>query len=127
MHELAITQHMVDLAVRHADGAGARRITDVHVVVGTLSGASAECIRFYWDIIAERTPAHGARLHFREIAFELECLGCGVVFRPDGRTYSCPACRGTGVRVVRGHELYVESIDVEQRPERAALPMEATP
>lgn len=127
MHELAITQHMVDLAVRHADGAGASRITDVHVVVGTLSGASPECIRFYWDIIAEHTLAQGARLHFREIPFELECRGCGAMFRPDGQTYNCPTCRGCGVCVARGDELYLEAIDVEHCREDAMLGQEAAP
>ena len=127
MHELAITQHMVDLSIHHAARADAARITDVHVVVGQLSGASPECIRFYWDLLAEDTPAHGARLHFREPPLEMLCSGCGARFRPDGMSYVCPACGGNAVRVVAGGELYLEAIDVEHRVCPGATTVEANP
>ncbi len=37
MHELAITQRILEIALEHAGRAGARRITAIHLVVGDLS------------------------------------------------------------------------------------------
>ncbi len=112
VHELAMTERIAEIVLQHAADARSGRVTDVHLVIGELSGASGECVAFYWDILARGTPAEGAALHIRHVAFELECLDCARRFAPDGVDYRCPACAGARVRPVQGDELYVEAIEV---------------
>jgi Zn finger protein HypA/HybF involved in hydrogenase expression len=43
----------------------------------------------------------------------MKCQDCGQAFEPDDKTFTCPECLSPRVRVMKGDELRVESIDVE--------------
>ena len=72
-----------------------------------------ESIQFYWDIIARDTIAEGARLHFRIVPAEFQCMACFQVYKPDGEDFSCPNCGAVGVKIIAGEEFALEAIDVE--------------
>jgi hydrogenase nickel incorporation protein HypA/HybF len=113
MHELIATQGILEKALQHAQAAGARRITDLYLVVGELSDMVDEPIQFYWDSISAGTPAEGARLHFRRVPAELLCTNCNRQYAPVGEETVCPACGDANYRLVAGGEFYLEAIDVE--------------
>ena len=111
MHELGITENILDTALGHASSSD--RITDVHLVIGQLAHVTEDSVRLYWEMVSPGTPAEGARLHFRRVAAELECLACGKLFSPDGLDLRCPDCQGVKVRAIRGEEFHLEAIDIE--------------
>jgi hydrogenase nickel incorporation protein HypA/HybF len=113
VHELAVTQSLLGLALQHADKAGCRRITDLYIVVGQLSSMIDDCVQFYWDIISEGTPAERAKLHFRRIPAEMQCAECQRRF-PLNDQFACPNCGSTNGRIVAGEEFYLDSIEVEE-------------
>jgi hydrogenase nickel incorporation protein HypA/HybF len=113
MHELPITQSILDLVLTHAGKAGGSRVRDVHLVVGELSRIVDESVQFYWNILSEGTMAEGARLRFTHQPLELECKKCNSVFQPCEMDYRCPSCSNPRVRVVSGDDFRVESIDVD--------------
>ena len=113
MHELPITQGILDLVLEHAAKAGAARVSAVHLVIGGLSGVVDDSVRFCWDLISEGTPAQGAVLDFRRVPVRLVCQECQTLFAPDGVSFDCPACGARATRVVEGREFRVESIDIE--------------
>jgi len=113
MHELAVTQSILDISLRHAEKAGAKRIVAINLVVGRFSSIVDDSVQFYWDMIAEGTIAREARLHFERVPAEMKCLDCGLTYEPTDQTFACPGCASPRVRVSRGDELRVESIDVE--------------
>lgn len=110
MHELSVTQSILDIALRNG---GTRKITQINLVIGQFSSIVDDSVQFYWDVISKDTTAEGARLHFERIAGEMTCQQCGHVFRPKGETFNCPACSGPFVKITKGEEFQVESIDVE--------------
>ncbi len=116
MHELSVTQSILEIALRHLEESGEQRVTDLYLVVGDLSSIVDDSVQFYWDIIAKSTPAEGARLHFRRIPAEMECLVCGEVYSPDGETLACPHCQSTRIRVAAGDEFRLDSITVDSDP-----------
>ena len=67
MHELYATQAILDKALEKAAEAKARRITDLHIVVGEISTYVDDSVQFYWDEISKGTLAEGAQLHFRHV------------------------------------------------------------
>jgi hydrogenase nickel incorporation protein HypA/HybF len=113
VHELSITQGILDLVLDHAARAGAARVSAIHLVIGGLSGVVDDSVRFCWDLISEGTPAQGAVLDFRRVPLRLACRECPTLFAPDGVSFDCPACGARATRVVEGREFRVESIDIE--------------
>jgi len=112
MHELAVTEQIKEIALRHARAAGAERVTDLYLVIGDLSSIVDDSVQFYWDFVSEGTAAAGARLHFRRIPAEMACQACGHDYSP-GEALLCPRCDSGRVRIVAGDEFYLEAIDVE--------------
>lgn len=113
MHELAVTESILEIALRHAKQAGAKKISNLYIVMGQFSSIVDDSVQFYWGMIAENTPAQGAQLHFRRIPAELECQVCHTRFAPGKETLGCPECGSTQVKIIAGEEFYLEAIDVE--------------
>ena len=113
MHELAVTQSVLDIVLRHADQAKAKRVTDIHIVIGELSTNVDDSVQFYWDIIAKGTIAEGANLHFRRVPAELQCMACFEKYHPKGDELLCPKCGSVGAKIIAGEEFSVDAIDIE--------------
>jgi len=78
VHELAITQAILDTALRHAEQA---RVTSVHALylrLGELSGLAPDSIQFYFDLLSKGTCAEGAQLHFERFSPRARCRVCGA-------------------------------------------------
>jgi len=112
MHELSVTQNILDIALRHAEQAGATRISVVNLTIGQLSSIIDDSVQFYWDIISKGTIAEGAKLVFKRIPTELLCLECEHHYKPGVDELACPDCGSTRIKVVAGMEFFLESIDV---------------
>jgi hydrogenase nickel incorporation protein HypA/HybF len=113
MHELPVTQSLLEIALRHAKQADAKRVTDLHIVMGELATMVDDSIQFYWDLIAEGTIAQGATLHFRRVPAELQCMACFTKYNPKEMELVCPNCGSVGVKIIAGEEFSLEAIDVE--------------
>lgn len=111
MHELAVTQSILEIALRHAEHA--TRITDIYLVVGQLSSMVDDCVQFYWDTISQNTIAQGAMLHFKRVPAQLRCQDCAAqVALGDSAYFGCPNCHSQHVELLGGNEFYVEAIDI---------------
>ena len=114
MHELPITQNILEIALRHGNQAQAQKITCLHLAIGQLSSVLDDSVQFYWDMIAEGTIAEGARLNFKRIPALLECQECGQTYMLEGNQLDgCPACESIQVKIVSGKEFQLESIEIE--------------
>lgn len=113
MHELTVTESILEIALRHAASAQARRITNLYLVIGQLSTIIDDSVQFYWDIISKGTLADGARLHFQRIAVEMACQKCDHRYSPQVEDLACPNCGSILVKPIAGEEFYLEAIDVE--------------
>ncbi len=73
MHEMPVTQALLDLALKHADG---RRITDVYLEVGRMSAIVPDSVEVFFQYLSEGTLAEGADLHFTIRPLEMTCQDC---------------------------------------------------
>lgn len=113
MHELPVTESILDIAVRHGRQAGAARVTNLYLVIGQLSSIVDDSIQFYWDIISRDTICEGAILHFERIPAQLLCLDCNHTYGFERELTACPNCDGSRVKVISGEEFQLQSIVVE--------------
>ncbi len=113
MHELPVTESILEIALRHARQADATRITHLYLVIGQLASIIDDSVQFYWDIISKDTIAEGAVLHFKRLPATMKCLDCLGEFSPGEDGYACPNCNSERLRIISGDEFFMEAIDVE--------------
>jgi hydrogenase nickel incorporation protein HypA/HybF len=113
MHELSVTESILEISLRHAGAVNAKKITNLYLVIGQLASIVDDSVQFYWDIISKDTIAEGAQLHFRRLPAKLACLDCDNQYTPIDGGFSCPNCTGQHVKVISGDEFFMEAIDVD--------------
>lgn len=114
MHELSVTESVLEIACKHAEEAQATRVTDIHLVIGQLSSIVDDSVAFYWDIIAKDTLCDHAKLHFKRIPAELVCLDCEHQYLLDTELMPCPNCGSPRIRLLAGDEFQLESIEIQR-------------
>ena len=118
MHELAITQQIFNLALHHAQGTGASRVTDLHLKIGALSTIMDDAVQFYWDNICQGTICEAAILHFQRIPARLLCQDCNQEYGFDNELTACPHCQSIHVKILAGQEFQLTSIDIQVDEDR---------
>ena len=113
MHELSVTESILEIALRHAQEADAKQITQIYLVIGQLASIVDDSVQFYWEIISKDSLAEHARLNFRRIPAEFECQTCLHQFSMDGDSLECASCGSGDLKVIAGEEFFIEAIDVE--------------
>jgi len=112
MHELSITQNILNIVTEHARRAGAQKVTAINLVVGELTGFVDDSIQFYFDMLSPETVAAGAKLVIRRIPAKARCRTCGEEYTWQGRNWACPKCSALGGEILCGREFFVDSIEV---------------
>jgi hydrogenase nickel incorporation protein HypA/HybF len=108
LHELAITQSIVDQV---ADATEGTRVTGVSLEIGRLSGVVADSVRFCFDLVTDGTALDGAILQIVDKPGKGHCLTCGRSFPLEDLIILCP-CGSADVRVVDGRQLLIKSVQV---------------
>lgn len=117
MHELAITEQILELAMHHAETAGGGQVTDLYLVTGELSAYVNDSVQFYWDVVSRGSACAGARLHFTCRPARLKCRDCDCEYGLDnGQLTGCPDCGYGRVDILSGQEFYLEAIDIAPQP-----------
>jgi hydrogenase nickel incorporation protein HypA/HybF len=111
VHELSLSGAIVDTAVQHADG---RRVRVVSLTVGALRQVVPESLAFYFEIVARGTLCEGARLEQTLVPARARCEACGREWELELLRFRCPECGSSPAEVLRGNELEVDSIEVEE-------------
>jgi hydrogenase nickel incorporation protein HypA/HybF len=111
MHELAIAQALLDIAVNAARG---RRVAAVEVKVGHLRQVVPDALEFSFELVAHGTVVEGARLVLEQVAPAGRCRACGAEGDLLALPLSCGACGSWDVEVTQGEELLVDAIEIEE-------------
>ena len=119
MHELSLSQAILETALRHADG---RPVTRVSLRIGHLRQVVPDSLEFYFDLVARETLCEGAALETEAVPAELRCRACGEEWLLEEPPFRCPACAGGDVEIVHGNEFEIESITVEEEETACIAP-----
>lgn len=112
MHELSVSENILNIAVDYATRAEAKKITDIHIVIGQLSSIVDDSIQFYWDIISKDTLCEASRLHFQRKAAVFLCKDCDSEYTLNGEIEPCPTCGSIQLQIISGEEFFLESIEI---------------
>ena len=112
MHELAITQSVVDMVLdRTAD----RRVSAVRLQVGRLSGVVPDAMRFCYELVTAGTSLAGSTVEIAQVPGRAHCRSCGEDIDLPDLILLCP-CGSAEVELVAGKELQVLSVELAEQP-----------
>ena len=112
MHELAITQSVVDMV---RDRTADRRVSTVRLQVGRLSGVVPDAMQFCYELVTAGTPLAGSMLEIEQTPGHARCRTCGDDIELPDLILLCP-CGSADVDLVSGKELQVISVELEALP-----------
>lgn len=113
MHELAITESIIDLINREAQDKGFKKVLAISLRVGEYSGLVPECLREFFPIAARGSIAEGAELELHSLPAAFRCQACGYEGPVERKAACCPDCGSTAIRMTAGREFFVDSLKVE--------------
>ena len=113
MHELAIAESVLKIAVREAESRGATRVLEVRMRIGELSGVIPECLRECFGIASRGSLAEGASIEVSRIPASIRCRDCGYEGAIGRGSFVCPECGSAGFQLTGGREYFVDSLKIE--------------
>ena len=111
MHEMSITQGIIDICERHADG---RRVLSIDVEIGELSSVVPDAVAFCFEACSQGTLLQGARINIIRIPGRGHCLDCGADTPLTAIFDACRHCGSYQVTIVTGEEMRVREIEVDE-------------
>ena len=109
MHELGVTQEVIDAVLARVNGT---RVPRIVLEVGRVSTLLPDTIRFCFDLCAEGTPLEGAALEIVETPGIARCRACNSTTQLESILGYC-ACGSTDLDWLSGNDLKVTRIDVK--------------
>jgi hydrogenase nickel incorporation protein HypA/HybF len=115
MHELSIAMSIVEMAEEESERRGRARIQAVHLRLGLLSGVVREALLSSYEMACHATPLEGSQLLIEEVPVEVFCPRCQArrLVRSN-QWFSCPDCGTPTPNVVRGKELEIVALEIEE-------------
>ena len=101
------------LVVPAAENAGAKRILEIRMKIGALSGVFPEAVRDCLALVARGTIAEGVELAVEEIPLKISCRDCGRENEGPRNAKECPDCGSRNFKLTSGIEYFVDSLKVE--------------
>lgn len=113
MHEMAIAQGILELALENAAQHEAHIIHKICLRVGKMTGVESEALRFCFQSLAEGTIAAKAVLEIESVPLVGRCRECGRQFDIEAYRFICGYCHSAKVEIVSGRELQVDHLEVD--------------
>jgi hydrogenase nickel incorporation protein HypA/HybF len=115
MHELAVTESILKIVVKHAKTNNANKVVRINLRIGEMTDFIGEYIQHYFDYLSKDTIAEGAMLVIEQSPVVFHCTDCDMTFQvslKDSGKIVCPRCGGVKMTLVSGREFYIQHIEV---------------
>ncbi len=112
MHELSIAEDMLRV-IEQALGRK-QNLCIVTLVLGPLSGVSAEALRFCFSEVASYRGFGSPELVIKKTLARIHCTGCGDDYEAADFYEGCPSCGSLNRKILSGRECMVESVEIEE-------------
>jgi hydrogenase nickel incorporation protein HypA/HybF len=109
MHELGITENMIEIALQSAQGA---KITRIKLEIGRLSPILADSIEFCFDACRQGTLLENTILEIIQTPGLARCRQCGNEFG-IAEPFGICECGGVDLALVQGQEFQIKEIEIE--------------
>jgi hydrogenase nickel incorporation protein HypA/HybF len=112
MHEFSIAKEILDVVEQTI---GPRKpVRSVQLILGALSGVSADALRFCFTELAEQAEFGRPDLVIAESLAQVRCRDCGRLYQTADFTEGCPGCGSFNRDILSGYECTVDTITIEE-------------
>jgi hydrogenase nickel incorporation protein HypA/HybF len=112
MHEFSIMQSALEQTLAKAREAGARRVHEVRLRIGALSGVVPEALRIAFEALTIGTVAQQAVLKIEDVPARYWCVVCDREFPSEKLFAECPNCHSVSRELRAGRELELASMEI---------------
>ncbi len=115
MHELPVTERILDVVKAHAEKNNVQKVISINLNVGELSDLEDEWIQNYFDYLSKDSVAEGAKLKIERIPVVMQCDDCSKSFQVDikeMKEIQCPECDSKKGTLISGKEYYIKDMEV---------------
>lgn len=113
MHEMSLAEGILQIVEDTAAQQGFRRVTEVRLEIGALSGVEVDALSFCLDVALKGSVADGARVELERLPGQGYCLDCGKTVLVNALYDPCPTCGSYQVQATGGTEMRVKDLLVE--------------
>ena len=113
MHEMAIAEGILNIALDYAEKNRAKKIQEIGLLLGEMSGVETDALEFSFHMIAKGTMASEAELAIRKVPLRGKCNQCGKEFHIGHYDFRCPECKDGVLTLLSGREMQVEYLEVD--------------
>ncbi|NVK19681.1 MAG: hydrogenase maturation nickel metallochaperone HypA [Methylocystaceae bacterium] len=113
MHELSLTQGVLNILEDYARDNDFTRVKTVWLEIGQLSHVQPDAMAFCFDSVMKDTLADGAKLKIIETPGRAICADCGQQMEITSRIAECPECGSYKLHISGGDEMRVKELEVE--------------
>lgn len=119
MHEGSITTQIVESVLQEARKRDAKKVTEVVLVIGSLTFLNPDQVRFWYEVLTKDTILEGSELKIEDSKGIVKCTKCGYegdfkyvddpAFHIPTPTLNCPKCSDI-VEIVGGKDCLIKNI-----------------
>ena len=113
MHEFSIIQALFSQIEDIANTHNAKSISKVYIIVGEVSGAEPHLLKVAFDTFKENTILQEAELFIEYQKPVIRCMECDKEFELEKYAMRCPECKSFKVRLVKGDELILKTLELD--------------
>lgn len=113
MHELSLTQNLIEIAEQHARREDAKTITCIAMEIGALSGVIPEAVEFAFEACTKGTMAEGATLEIVRVPAIGHCQECDAESQMESLTDGCAECGSFALNIISGQEMTLTEMEIE--------------
>ena len=117
MHELGLTQNILNTALKYAQKTDSQKVVTIVLRLGVLRDIKQEWITHYFRYISKGTIAEGAEILVIPDPIICRCQNCRQDFEIDHNQYAgddilCPHCSQKNYTLISGTKFQIEGIEV---------------
>ncbi|HEY5562903.1 MAG TPA: hydrogenase maturation nickel metallochaperone HypA [Clostridiaceae bacterium] len=112
MHELPVTQSIINICTEEAEKNGVTKVEKINIVVGALSDIVPDSIYMYFELLVKGTILEGTILNIKKIKARILCKDCGFEEELSKRGFKCSSCNSENVKILGSSQLYIEDMEV---------------
>ena len=120
MHELGITQNILDIVRQAVPTEQAADIRKIKLRIGPLAGIVTDSLDSCFAALVDDTDMAQAALEIEKTPLVALCRDCQKEFEVKQFAFCCPSCDSGNVELVHGTELEVAEIEITDRKDESS-------